>query len=281
MEYLLVVVGITVFALMLTIGINHSLAQLTSLWKDKGALLWALIAAVVLVPAAAFVLLRVFNLTPAVVTALALLAAAPGAPLTTKRSQMAGADGDYVSSVQLSLALLAVIVTPLIIAIFDSAFSLTTGRISPLAVAGQVAQVTLLPVVLGLLLRWFAPGLAARIAKPLNMAADLLFILMILALIVFLAITPALRDQLLLGWPAISAIFLMAVIAVVIGHLLGGPRNDRRSGLAIACLARNIGLAIFIAGLSDAQQVLLPAILAYMLIGTAVQVPYAVWIKRR
>ena len=39
--------------------------------------------------------------------------------------------------------------------------------------------------------------------------------------------------------------------ALATGHYLGGPAQEYRSVLAIACIARNVGLALFIAGLSD------------------------------
>ena len=69
--------------------------------------------------------------------------------------------------------------------------------------------------------------------------------------------------------------------AVIIGHLLGGPRPDWRAGLAVASLARNIGLALFIAGVSEGEKGVISTLLAYMLLGTAVAIPYSIWIKRQ
>ena len=281
MDLLLVFVSLTIFTLMLTIGVNHSLGQLTSLWHERAKLLRALLAVLVLVPAVALMLLLVFELTPEVATGLALLAAAPGAPLTTKRSQMAAADPEYISSLQLTLALLAIVVTPLILSVFYAAFALTTERVSPLQVAQQIAFVTFLPVIIGLALRHFVPKLVEIIGKPLNLLANVLFLLLVLALIVILAVAPDFRAQLLLGWSAIAAVLIMAVAAVAIGHLLGPPRPDQRAGLAVACLARNIGLALFIAGVSGVEAGILPTLLAYILLGTTVQILYAVWIKRQ
>jgi BASS family bile acid:Na+ symporter len=251
MDILLTFTSVTIFTLMLTIGVNQSLEQLTSLWHQRAVLLRALFAVLVLVPAVVIASLSVFDLSPEVATGLALLAAAPGAPLTTKRSQMAAADIDYVTSLQLTLALLAIVVTPLIVSAFYAVFDLTTERVSPLEVAWQIARVTFLPVIVGLTLQRFAPKLVAVIGKPLNILANVLFILLIIALIAVLAIAPELRANLLLGWPAIAAILIIAVTAVIIGHLLGGPRPGQRAGLAVASLARNIGLALYIAGLSE------------------------------
>lgn len=281
MDILLGFVSLTIFTLMLTIGVNHSFEQLTSLWHRRAVLLRALLAVLVLVPAVVFALLLVFDLSLEVATGLALLAAAPGAPLTTQRSQMVTADIDYITSLQLILALLAILVTPLILGAFYAVFELTTERVSPGHVAWQVGRITFLPVIVGLILRRFAPKLVEVIGKPLTMLANVLFLLLVVALIIILAITPDLRAQLLLGWSAIAAIVIMAVTAVIIGHVLGGPPADQRAGLAIASLARNIGLAVFIAGLSGGEARIFPTLLAYIILGTAVQIFYSVWIKRK
>ncbi len=280
MDILLAFTSLTVFALMLTIGVNQSLEQLTSLWHQREVLLRSYLAVIVLVPAVVVVLLWVFDLPPAVATGLAVLAAAPGAPLTTKRSQLAKADITYITSLQLTLALLAVVVTPLTLAIFYALFELTIERVTPLEVASQIARVAFLPVIIGLLLQRFAPRLVAVIGKPLNVLANILFLLLVVALIVVLAMVPELRAKLLLGGPAIVAILIMAAAALIIGHLLGGPHREQRAGLAVASIARNIGLALFIVGLSDAQQVI-PTLVAYMLLGSAAAIPYSVWIKRQ
>ncbi len=280
MDILLAFTSLTIFTLMLNIGVNHSLEQLTSLWHKPAVLLRALLAVLVLVPAVVIALLFIFELSPEVATGLALLAAAPGAPLMTKRSQMAAADHEYVSSLQLTLALLAIVVTPLILGVFYEMFTLTTSRVSPIDVAWQIARVTFLPVIVGLALQYFAPKLVAVIGKPLNVLANVLFLLLVIALIVVLAIAPELRANLLLGWSAIAAVLIMAMAAVTIGHLLGGPRLDQRAGLAVASLARNIGLALFIAGVSESSEGIIPTLLVYMLLGVSVQILYSVWIKR-
>lgn len=280
MDILLGLTSVTIFTLMLTIGTNQSLQQLTSVWRQRDVLFRSLFAVVVLVPIVVGVLLWLFGLPPAVATGLAVLAAAPGAPLTTKRSQMAGADRTYIISLQLTLALLAVVITPAILTIFTALFELEKERVFVFEVASQVARVTFLPVILGLLLKHFAPKFVEVIGGPLNKVANILFLLLCVALIVVLAITPELRTKLWLGWPAFAAILIMASAALAIGHVLGGPALAQRAGLAIACIARNIGLALFIVTMGDAQQAI-PALVAYLLLGFLVAFPYSVWCRRQ
>jgi BASS family bile acid:Na+ symporter len=277
---LLYFVSLTIFTLIFALGVNHSFEQLTSLWRKPGLLLRSLLAVVLVVPLVVL-LLWVFDLSPAVATGLAVLAAAPGAPLTYKRSQMAGGDPTYTASLQLTLALLAVAITPLILAVFSSLFGLVIKGVTLFQVARQVAQVTFLPVIIGLSLQEFAPRLAEVLRKPVSMLANILFILLLLILILLLALVPKLRAMLHVGGSATVAILLMVAVSLAIGHLLGGPRRDQRSALATACIARNVGLALFIAELSDYGQYLIPTILTYMILGGLLAIPYAVWSRRQ
>ncbi len=279
--FLLMFVNVTIFSLMLAMGVSHSFQQLTSLWRRPELLLRSLLAVIVLVPAIVGLLLWVFELPLAVATGLAVLAAAPGAPLTYKRSQMAAGDPTYTASLQLTLALLAVVVTPLILVIFCTLFELGAGRVGFFAVAMQVAEVTFLPVITGLLIQQFVPRLADVIGKPLRMLANILFIVLLVALIIVLFLSPDLRMTLYLGVLPTAAIIIMAGSSLAIGHLLGGPYPEQRSALAIASIARNVGLALFIAALSDYGQNFIPTVLTYMILGALLAVPYSVWSKRQ
>ena len=74
---LLILVKITIFSLMLAIGIALSFEKMLSLWRKPALLFRALLAVVVLVPLLVFLLLKLFNLPPEVMAGLAFLAASP------------------------------------------------------------------------------------------------------------------------------------------------------------------------------------------------------------
>jgi BASS family bile acid:Na+ symporter len=274
-------VTLTIFSLMLAVGLNRSLEQLTFLWSRPALLLRSLLAVIILVPVVVGLLLRLFDLPPPVTSGLAVLAAAPGAPLLIKRAEMAGGGPNYAASLQLTLALLAVLVTPLILSAFGGFFELPTERVTPFEVALQVGEVTFLPVVIGLLIQRISPGIAGRIAKPVRVIANALFLLLFLVVIVLVVVAPDLRAMLWLGWRPTVVIIIMAVVSLAIGHLLSGPPQERRSVLAIASIARNVGLALFIANLCDYGQQFIPTLLTYMILGALLAVPYSVWSKRR
>lgn len=273
---LLLLVKITIFTLMLTLGINLSLERLRSLWRQPSLLFRALLAVIVLTPLVVFILLKLLNVPPEIATGFALLAASPGAPLTTKRAHMAGAKINHAVGLQITLALLAVVVTPLTLNIFQASFDLLSDKITILEVSRQIALVQLLPLGLGFLLQKFSSKFVDLINKPLNMIANALFLLLVLV-----AIIPAFRLVLQMDFLSIIMIIIMVGAALSIGHFLGGPEIDKRSALAIACVARNFGLALFIAILHDIQKLVLPTLLAYLLLGAIMAIPYSIWIKRQ
>jgi BASS family bile acid:Na+ symporter len=256
---LVILVKITIFSLMLAIGLNLSFEKMLSLWRNPALLFRAILAVVVLVPLVVVLLLKLFNLPSEVMIGLALLAASPGAPLTTKRAQLAGARFRYSASLQLTLALLAVLIAPLTLAIFSTLFERLSNKVTILEVAKQVTMVQFFPVTLGLLIQKFGTNFAEKIAQPLIFMANSLFlVLVVLACIVGLPLMFKVW-----GLPLV-AIALMVIISLGIGHALGGPDDDKRSILAISCIARNVGLALFIAILNEVQQQVIPTLVAYL-----------------
>jgi len=85
--FFLLLVKVTIFSLMLSLGISLSFEKMLFLWRKPALLFRALLAVVVLVPLVVVLLLKLFNLPLGVMMGLALLAVSPGAPLATKRSQ--------------------------------------------------------------------------------------------------------------------------------------------------------------------------------------------------
>ena len=274
--FLIILVKVTIFALMLSTGVNLSLEKMLSFWQKPAALFRALFAVVVLVPLVAVILLKLFHLPSEVMIGLAFLAASPGAPLTTKRSQMTGARFRYAASLQLTLALLSVIITPVTLSIFAVVFQGIPDRVKILEVAQQVTLVQFVPVSLGLLLQKFGTKYAGAIARPLTLISNSLFlVLIILASIVGIPLMFKVW-----GLPLV-AIAIMVIISLGIGHFLGGSDGDTRSILAMSCIARNVGLALFIGVLNDIQQQIIPTLIAYLILGSIFGILYSIWYKRK
>lgn len=282
---------VIIFILMLSLGVSQSLRELGAFWRRHGSLLRSLLAVVVIFPVVVFLLLKLVNVPAGVASGLAILAAAPGAPVTYKRSALAGGNPVYTASLHLTLAILTIFVTPSILYLFYSQFELNMERgVTLLDVAEQVAVVQFLPIGIGLLLQRIAPNWVETMRKPLSQIAQLAFLLL-LGIFLFPLI---LWSIIQLVWPiGVLSFALMAalvVIALTIGYLLGGASqfrpgqalvNSERAALAIATIARNLGLALLIAELSGAAASILPTILGYALVSAAIAVPFSIWSKRQ
>ena len=271
---------VTLFALMFSLGLSERFHQFLSVWKEPATLLRSLFAVVVLVPLTVLALLWLFDLPPAVGTGLALLAAAPGAPMTTQRAKLAGGNLSYASSLQLTLAFLAVVITPVTLVVFYALFDLTIEPIGAIDVATQVVQVTFIPVIIGQLVLHLAPRFAEKIKKPVALLANALLVLLVVAVLYVLFSTPELRASMRLGPPSMAAIVIMVVSALTIGHLVGAPQAEQRGALATASVARNFGLALFIAGLTPDGKASSMTLVVYLLIGVMIATPYALWNRR-
>jgi len=274
--FLQILVKATIFSLMLSTGVNLSLEKMLSFWQKPALLFRALFAVVVLVPLVVFILLKWFYLPPEVMIGLVLLAASPGAPLTTKRSQMAGARFRYSASLQLTLALLSVLITPITLSIFAVFFQGIPDRVKILDIAQQVMIVQFLPVILGLLLQKYGSKYAKVIARPLTIISNSLFLMLII--LASIVAVPLMFK--IWGLPLV-VIAIMVIISLGIGHFLGGSDEDTRSILAISCIARNVGLALFIAVLNDIQKQVIPTLIAYLVLGSVFGILYSIWYKRK
>jgi BASS family bile acid:Na+ symporter len=280
-DAVLLFTGVVVFAQMFDIGLRQGPGDLARLFGQPELLLRSVASVLVVVPLAAFVLVATLPVPPEVALGLVLLAAAPGAPLTTRRSQMAGADQGYVSALQLTLAALAVVFMPSAIAAFGTVLDPSVPIPAPGKVARQIALVTILPVTLGWLFARFAPGVLRRRAPLVSRAAKLLFVAFALIVVLSLTFLPDLRASILIGWPGTVAVAGMAGVGLAAGHLLGGPHAAKRGDLATASVARNLGLALFIAESAPETVDAIPTILTYAVLGILLAVPYSLWIKGR
>jgi predicted Na+-dependent transporter len=158
-EVLLLLVKISVGALILAIGMGATFADLTYMWRRPGLLLRSLLAMYVLVPLAAFLLIKTMPLAAGVKATLLVLAVSAGAPLLPRKLQHFGSNA-YVFSLVVTSSLLALVVVPAWIALLAWHFGVAT-ELAVADVAHMMATAFLLPLAIGMLLRAVAPTLSA------------------------------------------------------------------------------------------------------------------------
>ena len=278
------IVGALVFLLlfsnMLWVGLGQSWPELLAFWRRPGLLIRSLLAIDVLIPLALFLVVKALpDLGPHVRFAILTMAAASTGPLALRKLTKVPTSAAYAVSLQLTVAVLAIVSVPLTIALFSLGdLQIIPGEelhISPLEAALQVIRAQLSGLALGLLIRHFRPALADKISHPVLRLGTVLYAgsLLLLVLVPFIVVR--------MEWLGLAIMALCVAISIAIGHLLGGPRPDTRVALATLASTRNLGLALAIAGASLPEPLEVQAVIVvYMVVEQVVQIPYLMWRKR-
>ncbi|HVP89284.1 MAG TPA: bile acid:sodium symporter [Casimicrobiaceae bacterium] len=264
----------TVFTVMFGLGLGISAGELRLIWRRPGLMARGLFSVLVAVPAVALLVTRFLDLPRFVEIGLVLMAISPGAPIALRRSLGAGGHRAFAPSLQICVALFAVISMPLSIAALNELYA---GRasITPWSVAKQVLIAQLLPLTLGMTLRRFRRPMAERIEPRLARIGNLLIIVLLAA--VLIDVWEVTMDAGVRVWPSIA---LITVGALALGHWLGGPEPATRTAVAITSALRNAGLALLVATLNSAPPAVTGTVLAYVLVSALLVVPYIMWRRR-
>jgi len=266
---LLIVVKASVALLILAIGLGATFQDLLYLWRRPKLLLRALLAMYVLVPAVTLLLVMVWPLPQGVKAALLVLAVSAGAPLLPRKLSKFGGTTFTVSLVVVT-SLVAIVVVPIWIGALARHFDVAV-ELSPLTVAWMIVKAFLLPLAIGMAIGAIAPKLAGRFAGPLAAIAGL-------ALTIGSLVLLALHWDVFLDvhWEGVASLLVLLVIAMAIGHLLGGPEPGDRTALAIACATRHIGIAVIVAAMFPGPRTIV-VLAAYVVASVLVSLPYLRW----
>lgn len=266
---------IAVFLTVLVLGIDLPRGELRAFWSMPGLLLRSLLSVVILPPAIVIALLTQVDLPKTLALALVILVACPGPPLLSRRSGMAGARASYVGSLQVTLAILTAFVVPVVFIIADRVLFPGGVSVNVLTVLEQVAFVQFLPLGLGIAIRAIAPEMVQEIGEFLRQVSNTVFV--VFAVLVLFASPQVLGS---LDRQAIVLGIGLTAIGLLVGHVLGGPEDDIRAGLATATIARNAGLALAICAINGYPQVI-PPLAGFVLIGIISALPYNLIMKRK
>ena len=264
----------TMFAIMLSVGLAIPTERLSYLWRSPLPLLRGALSALVMVPLLALAVVTHVDLPIAAKIGIMAMAVSPGAPIALRRSLEAGAHDAFAPCLQIVVVSLAVLTIPASIELLDVLY-FGNARADPFAIARQVFVAQLLPLGIGIGLRKGWPALALRIEPGFARAANWLFALLAIVIVVSVW-TTAIGVGLL---PILCALGL-TVASIGVGLLLGTPDPATRPAMAIVSAMRNPGLALLLATANQSTPGVIAMILAYLLCSAAVVIPYVIWRRR-
>lgn len=228
--------------LMLALGLRLDPGEFTRTLRAPRALVTGLAVQLVGLPVVAFALGWGLGLAPALLVGLILVAASPGGVTSNYAALMAKGSIGLSVSMTLVTSLAAPITLPGVLALSGIELPHAAGlwRIS-LAMTG----VALAPLVIGMVAARFAPRPAAALARVLDPAARVIFLVMVLATFVqnWSAMGAAFADVGL----AVSLFALVApLLAFVATRLLRTSAAETRTVMIEASL-QNVAITIFVA----------------------------------
>jgi BASS family bile acid:Na+ symporter len=208
--------------------------------------------------------------------ALEALAVSPVPPFLPGKQLKLAESGAYTVGLFFAAALLSIVLVPATMAIVE-ALGFGRHHVSALSVLRIVATTVLVPLLVGIVVRALWPALAARAHPSVNRIA--MGLLLVAMIPVVVSQWPAVRS--LIGDGTLVAIAVATILGLAVGHVLGGPRPEDRSVLALATAARHPAVAIAIAAASFPEQKLVSAaVLLSLVVGSLASVPYVAWRRK-
>jgi BASS family bile acid:Na+ symporter len=267
---------ISLSALVAAVGLDAEPGDLLYLIRRPVELAKAVLAVNVIVPLAAMALVALFPLTPMAKAGVLLMAVSPAPPLVPGKGLKVGARKCYIYGLYFALIMLAIVLTPLTVAILAPVYHAQIA-LPPALVARNVALTVVLPLAAGLVIGRLAPRWASRAAGPVRTMAMLLLLAAVVPVVV--AAWPGMVS--LVGNGTIVAMAATAACGLIAGHRLGGPEPSDRAALAVTAATRHPGLALMIASTNGLDKSVSAAVLDMLLVGLVMGIGYQFWLKRR
>lgn len=262
---IVLVLKLSISLIVFGLGLHATLADALSVLRRPRELGRAVLSMNVIMPALALTMALNFNFHPAVKIVLVALSVAPVPPMFPRTALKEGGRKDYTIGLLVAMALLAIVVIPVTMKIFQPLAGVRL-REPVSSVSWLVLKSILLPLAAGIALRSLAPGLTKRLARPIGILATVLLILSVLPVL----FVSAREIWSLIGDGTILAFCVFVLAGLATGYWLGGPDSEDRRVLSLATSSRHPGLALAIAHANFPNQKLDISAMALYLIVNAV-----------
>lgn len=258
------------------IGLKATFGDAIFLFRRPDQLLRAWLSMNVIMPMFALTLVLLFDLHPAVQIALVAVSVSPIPPIFPNKAFKAGGAENYTIGLLVGSAVLSVIVIPVAMELVERIVGIPL-QMRARTVAWTVLTTIFLPLLVGIGVRYVAPKLADRLARPLAIVS--LGLLILSALPVLVGMTRPMWS--LIGDGTLLAFAAFGLVGFVVGHFLGGPGSANRSTLALASASRHPAVALGIAHANfPNQRFAVPAVFLYLMVVGVLSALYLPWGKR-
>ena len=242
-----VILPLALAFIMFVLGLGLTGADFLRVVKQPRDFFVGAFSQIILLPIIAFILVKIWPIAPELAIGVMIIAAAPGG--VTSNILTSFAKGDVALSISLTaiISLLCVITIPFIVltSITLLTDSSITQDISLVSMARDMFLIVTVPVILGMLFRRFASGIASTFEPMAKKISTVLFVLVLLGAIA------AERENVVSYFAQAGLITLvlnvvMMVVAYFVAHSLASGTKQKKC-ITIECGLQNGTLAIFVA----------------------------------
>ena len=236
-SYVNTLLGIVMFGM----GMTLKLSDFKVVFTKPKAVITGILSQFIIMPLLAFLLVKIFNLDPALAVGVILVGSCPGGTSSNVMTYLA--KGDVALSVGMTACttILAPVVTPALVLLLGGA----TINVSYVSMLMSIVQVVLVPIVLGFVINHFFEKFAQACAKVLPLVSVIAICLIIMAVVAANA-----AKIMTVGWLIVIVVMLHNLCGYALGYGVGklmGLSRDQMRTLSIEVGMQNSGLATSLA----------------------------------
>lgn len=262
-----IILAASLIIIMLGMGLSLVIADFKRIFIYPKAILIGLANQIILLPIIGFVLASIFPLQPEIAIGIMILAACPGGPTSNLISHLA--KGNIALSVTLTAfsSFITILTIPFIIN-FALEHFLKEGQMIRLDIVKTIIQIlviTVIPVIIGMMIRRYREAFALKMAKPVRRASAIVITLVIVGLVI------KEKDNFISYLEQAGLVALcLNVITMIVGYFSAKLFNvDDKSAISISIESgiQNGTLAISIAVvlLNNASYAIAPAVYSLLM----------------
>jgi BASS family bile acid:Na+ symporter len=243
---------------MLAMGMSLTTKQILDPLRNARLVVLLLVGNFVLVPGLAWLIGMVLPMGEPQATALLLIGACAGAPFLPKLAQMSKGNLALAVGVMVLLMIVTIVYAPLVLPLL-----LPGVQVDVAAIAQSLILLMLLPLAIGLFIKWRYSDTAADWQPYMSQASTYSLLLLIASslLLQFRNIIGAIGSGLILGT------LLLVVGALAIGYLLSfGSEPPERKSAALGTAQRNLAAALVVAASLGNSETMVMTLVASLLV---------------
>ena len=246
MEIVTNILPLALAFIMLTLGLGLTGQDFIRVIKQPKDFLIGLLSQIILLPIVAFIIIKIWPISPELAIGVMIIASAPGGVTSNILTSLARGDVALSISLTAVISLLSVLTVPFVVLTSVDLLGLNniTGNISLLSMAIQMFLIVAAPTFLGMIIRKYAKNFTLKFEPTAKKISVALFIIVLIGAILS-------EKENLVNYFAQAGLItlLLNILMMILAYNLAkvfGSGSQQKKAISIECGLQNGTLAIFV-----------------------------------